>query len=93
MGRLTVLLILLIVCEGVVFDPHALASQSGLDPDIVENLTVNSSFTIIASFTIFGTFLARWIHQIKLSQQIVFRFFFFSWRNYIYGHPHQILTT
>jgi len=81
------LLLFLAVCNGVVFGAHTIVTQSGLDPDMEENIEVSSSFLLVASSTFWAGLAARLIAQILLSTQIILSFFFYSWRNVIYGEP------
>ena len=92
MIRLTVLLILMVGCEGVVLDAHALASRSGLDPDVAENIEIGLNCVLFTSCTILAALTVRFMNQVKLNKQIILSFFFCSWRNSIYGKTHRILT-
>lgn len=88
---MTRLAILLVVCEGVAFGAHALANQSGLDPDVAENIPVGLTYTLVASCSILAASISRLLNQNKLSRRILFSFFFYSWRNSFYNHTHLTL--
>lgn len=93
MARLIVLIILLIpavTCMGVIVGAHTTASQSGLDPDVAENIEVGLNYILVASCSILTALIARMINQVKLSRQIFLSFFLYSWRNSIYSRTHQI---
>ncbi|MDO8715643.1 MAG: hypothetical protein Q7J73_02380 [Dehalococcoidales bacterium] len=73
MVRLIVLIILLTLtatCVGVV-GAHATVTQSGLDPDVVEDILVGLSCILVASYAIVAAVLLWLMHQIILSQQII----------------------
>lgn len=96
MSRLTIsiiLMVLLTTCVGVIAGAHTLASQSGLDPDVADNIAVGLNFILVASCAIWAGLIARMINQIKLSKQIILGFFFYSWQNSIYSRTHLILSS
>jgi hypothetical protein len=96
MGRsvcLIVLLLILAVCMGVIISAHAVANHSGLDPDVTENINVGVNYLLVASWTFLAALIARLINLVKISKEIILGFFFYSWRNSIYGKTYQILLS
>ncbi len=90
---LVILLILTVTCSGLTVSAHTAATQSGLDPDVAGIIEIGLNCVLITACAIIATIMARFIAQVKLSKQILLSFFFYSWRNYVYGKNHQILPT
>ena len=96
MGRLVILvaLLTLVVVFGVIVDAHDIATRSGLDPDEAEIPLGDFSVPLFGlSFAVLAVSLARFIAQIKLSAEITISFFYYSWRNSIYGKTRQIFPS
>ena len=90
-SALITLLLLLLICMGLIIGAHALAAHSGLDPDVSESIEISANCVVVASCVTLSALIARLIKQIRLSKQILFSFFFYSWRNSIYSRNHQLL--
>ena len=93
MGRLgfaVLLLLLLIVCMGAFINAHAVATHSGLDPDLTETLGFEPVYSVLVACVVSSAILVRYIQQVLLSRQIVTSFFHFSWHNSIFGKLHQL---
>ena len=76
---------------GAFINAHAIATHSGLDPDVTETLRVGSVVIVLVSSFATAVILVRFIQQVLLSKQILFSFFYFGWRNSIYGKVNQPL--
>lgn len=90
---LVALLTLVVVC-GVVVDAHDIAKRSGLDPDEAQIPLGDFSVPLLGlSCAVIAASLARFIAQIKLSTEIILSFFYYSWRNSIYGKTQPIFPS
>ncbi len=91
MARLVILIILALVVtySGVLARAHVAVTQSGIDPDTEQNVEIGFTCALLASFTLLAGLIARLNHRILLSKHIVFRLFFYGWRNFIYAMFHN----
>ena len=80
-----ILLALTVVCAGLIVADHSTAAESVLEFDLAGDVVFGLNFTLAASFAILAGLLAHLISQVKLSEQIILGFFFYGWRNSLFG--------
>ena len=88
MIRLVIVIVLLVIVAifvGVIINASAGAENGGLDLDFLDNIDIDLTPITILPGPVLTALLVRFRQQVSLSEQIVLSFFFFSWRNCIYG--------